>query len=113
METNHQVYFFHGTTSDGHRFTLAGTYDPEESIWTFGLALCNPRDQFNKKTGRNKAGGRLLTHRLYGQHICADSILSVDKGQMRFVEMGRELQLKSSVCLFDLFHLQKNFKDKK
>ena len=41
---------------------IAYDYDPEVRTLTFGAAFCNPKDQFNKKTGRRVAQGRFEKH---------------------------------------------------
>lgn len=40
--------------------TLAKIYDAEGNHVITGVAYCNPKDQFNKKTGRTIALGRAL-----------------------------------------------------
>jgi hypothetical protein len=68
-----RTLFYHGTTTDGRKFTIAGKYvdlcninfiDPKSKsddidCINFGLSLCSKNDQFNKKIGRNKAEGRM------------------------------------------------------
>ena len=51
--------FYHGITSDGVRFTIAGTYVPNPQLFDLGISLCSNRDPFVKKYGRDKAEGRL------------------------------------------------------
>jgi len=50
------ILFYHGTTAEGLRFTIAGNFDPELRL---GLSLCAKGDKFCKKTGRIKAEGRM------------------------------------------------------
>lgn len=38
-----------------HRATFAGVFDKTQSYISIGVAECSPKDQFNKKTGREKA----------------------------------------------------------
>jgi hypothetical protein len=57
-------YFYHGTTSDGRRFTIAGKFvkkgliSPKESL-IMGVSICGKKDNFIKKVGRIKSEGRL------------------------------------------------------
>lgn len=56
--------FFHGTSTDGRRFTIAAKFiqdqtDNDDLI--LGISICSATDQFVKKVGRNKAEGRLLS----------------------------------------------------
>ena len=57
------VLFYHGKTSDGYRFTIASAIVDDGIIDNLvtGVALCSKQDQFVKKTGRNKAKGKLLS----------------------------------------------------
>jgi hypothetical protein len=60
-----QILLFHGRTSDGRRFTIAGQYystmeNGENDIIRLGAALCSESDSFVKKTGRKKAEGRIF-----------------------------------------------------
>ena len=62
-----QVFYYHGKTVDGRRFTIAGVVNSEgkiirRQIFCLGLALCSRSDQFVKSTGRIKAFGRVLSH---------------------------------------------------
>lgn len=57
-----ETYYFHGTTVDGYRFTIAGRYDSEETYpttLTLGVSLCSRTDQFRKSKGRDQAKERL------------------------------------------------------
>lgn len=55
-----KTLFYHGKTTDNHRFTIAGRFLPlpVETI-TLGVSLCSSKDQFVKKIGRRKAEGRM------------------------------------------------------
>lgn len=62
-----EVFYYHGKTTDGYRFTLAGRFQPmpmngdnqEVDAIMFGAALCSDDDQFERKEGRMKAEGRM------------------------------------------------------
>ena len=43
--------FIHSTTKSGRRFTIAGV--PDGNKLKIGMSICNPKDQFCKKIGRN------------------------------------------------------------
>jgi hypothetical protein len=58
-----KVMYFHGTTTDGSRFTVAGLImgkrrqlDMGISVWDGGKIM------FQKSSGRNRATGRLLSY---------------------------------------------------
>ena len=70
-----KTLFYHGKTCDGNMFTIAGKYsgigNPEKrgiNTIEFGISLCSKSDQFNKKLGRNKAGGRMNATSRKGCH---------------------------------------------
>ena len=62
-----KTLFYHGKTIDGHRFTIAGQFQPMPGdgidqtieVIRLGASLCSPEDQFVKKLGRKKAEGRM------------------------------------------------------
>ena len=78
-----EVFFYHGTSIDGYRFTIAGrfqpmlmnkefpygTYDPEkdQDVIMLGISLCGKCDQFAKKLGRMKAEGRMKAKSIVGR----------------------------------------------
>ena len=49
--------FYHGKTTDGNRFTIAGKY--EGDVLRLGISVCSKKDQFRKKLGRVRSQGRL------------------------------------------------------
>lgn len=60
-----QILLFHGKTSDGRRFTIAGQYystmeNGQNDIIRLGTSLCSEADAFVKKIGRKKAEGRIF-----------------------------------------------------
>ena len=42
--------------------TIAVVYNPDLEVHIYAVALCNPKDNYNKKIGRKIAEGRLRTH---------------------------------------------------
>jgi hypothetical protein len=57
MEKNEVFeYTYHHNVPGEKRFTLCATH--EAGVMSFGLALVNPKDHYNKKIGRQKALGR-------------------------------------------------------
>ena len=52
-----KVLFYHGKTTDGNRFTVAGRF--VEDTLHLGVSVCSKKDQFRKKLGRVRAQGRL------------------------------------------------------
>ena len=71
------VFFFHGTTTDNRRFTIAGKLIRKglsgllfgKKSLILGAALCSKDDDFVKKVGRAKAIGRMLGNSKKG-HLC-------------------------------------------
>jgi len=67
------ILFYHGKTSDGHRFTIAGQYqampvnDGDVDVIMMGASLCSGIDNFAKKKGRVKAEGRMRSNGLTGK----------------------------------------------
>jgi hypothetical protein len=58
------TFFFHGKTSEGQKFTIAGEFSKSGIIFkdknlSLGISLCSSNDHFVKETGRVKALGRL------------------------------------------------------
>ena len=54
-----KIYFSHGKLEDGTRYTVAGEMDYTMDVLCLGVSVCSARDQFCKRTGRAKSGGRL------------------------------------------------------
>jgi hypothetical protein len=42
--------------------TIAVAYNPDIEAHAYAVALCSPKDNYNKKIGRKVAEGRLRTH---------------------------------------------------
>jgi hypothetical protein len=55
-----KTMFYHGTTTDGRRFTIAGSLSEEFKTLKLGIAICGTKELFVKKLGRVKAESRLL-----------------------------------------------------
>ena len=70
-----EVFFYHGTSADGYRFTIAGRFQPlmindidrEADVLMLGISLCGKCDQFAKKLGRMKAEGRMKAKSIIGR----------------------------------------------
>ena len=62
-ETNNEidVMYFHGTTVDGCRYTIAGVIKDE--YLQLGAAICSESNHFSKSKGRTIATGRVLNQR--------------------------------------------------
>jgi hypothetical protein len=57
------VHYYHGKSKNGFRFTAAflpSDLKDKSECSLIGLALCSPKDNFNKKKGRNISSERLL-----------------------------------------------------
>jgi hypothetical protein len=59
-----QTLFFHGKTTTGRRFTIAGQFVKvgkliKKDFLSLGVSICSPKDSFIKKVGRFKAEHRL------------------------------------------------------
>lgn len=65
-----EVLFYHGVTTDGYRFTLAGRYlvksDESMAYLVTGISVCSKEDHFVRKTGRLKAQGRSYSRSIKG-----------------------------------------------
>lgn len=55
--------FFHGTTTDGARFTVCGIINGKEDSLKVSGAICSKRDPFVKKIGRLISEGRIIKNR--------------------------------------------------
>lgn len=53
-----EIYYFHGVTTDGYRFTVAGIFLSELSL-QLAIAVCSSDDRFEKAEGRARAVARL------------------------------------------------------
>ena len=112
-----ETLFFHGTSSDGKRFTIAAKFKAEADDLLLGIAICGETDQFVKKVGRNKAEGRLLSESFKGCTILG--LYSVKDFEPNghngagFIEdwyVGKELDIFLEKCA--IFELQ-TFKELK
>ena len=73
MET--EIFYYHGKTIDGYRFTIAGRFQPmlendldkDQDVIMLGISLCGKQDQFCKKLGRIRAGGRMKSKSILGR----------------------------------------------
>ena len=71
-----QVYYSHGETTDGYRFTIAGRYqtlienDIDKDcpdVIMLGVSLCSRTENFAKKLGRVRAEGRMKSKTILGR----------------------------------------------
>ena len=70
-----EVFYYHGQTTDGYRFTIAGRFQPmldndkdtDSDVIMFGISLCSGCDNFVKKLGRMKAEGRMKAKSIVGR----------------------------------------------
>jgi len=73
MNNEEGILYYHGKTSDGYRFTIAGRYQnmlahtDSIDVIMIGASLCSNNDNFAKKTGRDKAKGRLKSNGTIGK----------------------------------------------
>jgi len=89
-ETTLNVMYFHGKTTDGYRFTIAGVID--RGYLNMGISLCSKRDNFAKSKGRAIATERVLSERnwrsigkaAYNLHIIKSSFYDPSDGASDF-----------------------------
>ena len=72
--------FYHGTTSEGMRFTIAGVYEPNLKL---GLSLCAKNDIFCKKTGRIRAEGRVKQKRDNSKGLFVTDVISFSEERIK------------------------------
>jgi hypothetical protein len=74
METD--IFYYHGKTTDGHRFTIAGRFQTlieneinsdGADVLMLGISLCGEQDQFAKRLGRIRSAGRMKSKRILGR----------------------------------------------
>jgi hypothetical protein len=99
------LLFFHGKTTDGHRFTIAGKFNDEQFL-TLGAAICSGRDPFVKKVGRYKASGRIATHGNKGHKVVAlpARLEQQIKGFLDYVSNFNNVSSKELLKQFNLYH---------
>ena len=86
-----KTFFFHGTTNDGYRFTIAGIISTSllrKAKLSLGMSVCSEKDPFTKKKGRLIAEGRMEC--------------------LRPITSGRK-QIKMPIVLHQLDNLSKEF----
>jgi len=75
MNSEEPTYYYHGQTSDGYRFTIAGRFQPmlendldkDVDVIMMGISLCSRTESFVKKLGRMKAEGRMKSKSTHGR----------------------------------------------
>ena len=119
MET--EIFYYHGTTNDGYRFTIAGRFQelPENGgdsdVIMLGISLCGEQDQFCKKLGRIRAGGRMKSKSIFGrtyfglyQETMPLNWFAEKKGRV-FVEAAQLNNALSRTSIMRKFNLSNNF----
>ena len=76
MNENIKVMYFHGTTEEGCRYTIAGVIKGEDL--KIGISICAEIDEFNKAKGRTIASGRVLNQRRNHKGYSAISLYTDD-----------------------------------
>lgn len=71
---NVNVMYFHGTTCDGYRFTIAGMIDDDDLL--LSVAICGDGDCFSKAKGRIISTGRLFNQRQFARGRVRESLYS-------------------------------------
>jgi hypothetical protein len=81
--------FYHGKTTDDRRFTIAGILNHDSTAFKLGIAICSEREIFNRKTGRIKAGSRVLGSAKRGV-ITSPPIMNKERYYKDFVDVCKE-----------------------
>jgi hypothetical protein len=96
--------YYHGTTAEGLRFTIAGSFEPELKL---GLSLCVKEDNFNKKIGRMRAEGRLKKQNKDEHGYVTLPIQTNPKDEIKtFVNAASAFDGKSKNKLAKTFHFK-------
>ena len=108
--------FFHGITTDGYRFTIAGKFQIDSAgteVLSLGVSICSKTDQFVRRWGRLRAEKRLnsgtypgsVRHSLYG-----DRFVEFKGGNFGYAEnwyKGREVEIfVYTAKLFNIFEFK-------
>jgi hypothetical protein len=94
-EKINELMYFHGKTTDGYRFTIAGAIN--ENKLHFGVSVCSDRDNFIKTRGRSIARTRLLSKRNY-QNVGKYSMDIVDPIENKFNFFATQAAQHNFVC---------------
>ena len=97
-----ETLFFHGKTTDGKRFTIAGK--PNANGFTVAASLCSKNDLFVKKIGRAKAAGRLESNLKHVEMV----VDTTDHGTTAFINKMKEFNLVKSRDFQLVFNLNPN-----
>jgi hypothetical protein len=110
-----ETLFFHGTSIDRRRFTIAAKFIAEVADLLLGIAICSETDQFIKKVGRNKAEGRLLSEGFKGCTVLGlYSARDFEPDGVGFVQdwfVGKELDIFLEKCAIYELSTFKELKD--
>jgi hypothetical protein len=111
-----ETLFFHGKTTDGRRFTIAGKFTQKgkiiiHNLLLLGASLCSKNDCFIKKVGRYKAEGRMMSGHRKGRivHALPKEPILTERTQT-FIEAVASFNTLTSEELqkyFGLYHYEK------
>lgn len=99
-----QIYYYHGKTVDGYRYTIAG-YFPTEDILSTAIAFCSKKDQFCKAKGRLKALSKLEGGAKTGTFEFTSYPHGRSERQIFCAEMD-SLKLLDKEAVFNMFHMK-------
>lgn len=111
-----KIYFFHGKTTDGNRFTIAGQYTIKKSILGvksklhLGLSLCSGKDAFVKRVGRLKAEKRSDVEAKIGHFSIRIKDLVPSREISTFVEKALIFSSYNNKDIIRVFNLRKDGK---
>jgi hypothetical protein len=105
-----ETLFFHGKTTDGRRFTIAGKFTQKgkilkKNVLLLGASLCSRNDCFIKKVGRYKAEGRLMSVHNKGKVMYP--VLVIDNQIQVFIQTAMNFTSVDSISFqrqFNLYH---------
>jgi hypothetical protein len=75
----------HGETFDNRRCTIVGLYNKADRKIKFGVAICGPRDQFSRKTGRTIAEGRADKH----PTLVKERTIDIEENKEGYTELSK------------------------
>ena len=108
MENNLNVMFFHGKTTDGYRFTIAGNINGNHLF--MGISICSDRDNFVKSRGRSIATTRLLSEKNRSNLGKTSFVIEneVDNEFKCFASLAAEHNFVPKKVLLKNFHLYRH-----
>jgi hypothetical protein len=87
------TYYYHGKTSEGRSFTIAGKFDHKENI-ELGIGLCSAKDTLNRKLGRKIAEGRLESAHDKGRAVLGTLSIATDETEGFIFRHNMDQQLE-------------------